>query len=153
MTAAKTGTSRHAGQGAVTAGTSAGMPLGARRLLLIGGLCVPVGLVAGPYVLGAQLLAVAGVIMVAVALSYRRDGRWFSRWSWLVTATGVFWLAATAAYWGSIIVAADASTPSPAFAPALFNAGLACFGIMALAALAAMMLRMIDARHQRRKPA
>lgn len=76
------------------------VPLGARRLFLIGGLCVPIGLVAGPYLLGAQLLAVAGVVMVAVALSYRSGVRWFSRLSWVVGAAGALWPAGTAAYWG-----------------------------------------------------
>lgn len=38
---------------------------------MIGGLCVSVGLASGPYLLGAQLLAVAGVAPVAVACSYR----------------------------------------------------------------------------------
>ncbi len=39
---------------------AARMPIGARRLVLIGGLCIPVGLVAGPYLFGLQLVAVAG---------------------------------------------------------------------------------------------
>lgn len=124
------------------------MPLGARRLFMIGGLCVPVGLVAGPYILGGQLLAIAGVVMVAAALSYSGDGPWFSRWSWAATAAGVLWLAATAAYWGSVIVAADAAAPAPAFAPALFTAGLVCFGAMAVATVVAMTLRTVRARGQ-----
>lgn len=70
-------------------GPTGGMPLGARRLVMIGGLCVPLGLVAGPYILGGQLLSVAGIIMVAAALSYSTDGPWFSRWSWIATAAGV----------------------------------------------------------------
>jgi hypothetical protein len=149
MTAAETATSRDDRPPAVAANTSARMPLGARRLLMIGGLCVPVGLVAGPLVLGAQLLAVAGVVMAAAALSYRVDGRWFSRWSWLVTAAGALWLAATAAYWGSIIVAADSSAPAPGLAPALFIAGTACFAVMAATALTAMTLRVVRSRRQR----
>lgn len=80
------------------------VPLGARRLFLIGGLCVPIGLVAGPYLLGAQLLAVAGVVMVAVALSYRSGVRWFSRLSWVVGAAGALWPAGTAAYWGPLLL-------------------------------------------------
>ncbi|MDD1478684.1 hypothetical protein [Arthrobacter sp. H16F315] len=124
------------------------MPLGARRLFMIGGLCVPVGLVAGPYILGGQLLAIAGVVMVAAALSYSGNGPWFSRWSWIATAAGVLWLAATAAYWGSVIAAADAATQAPAFAPALFTAGLVCFGAMAVATVVAMSLRAVRARGQ-----
>ena len=85
------------------------MPLGARRLLMIGGLCVPGGLVAGSYLIGAQLLAVAGVVMVAVALSYRAGGPWFSRLSWAVTGAGLLWLAATAAFLGVIVIAADSN--------------------------------------------
>ena len=122
------------------------MPLGARRLFMIGGLCVPVGLVAGPYLLGAQLLAVAGVIMFAVSLSYRLGGRWFSRLSWVASAAGAFWLAGTAAYWGVIIAAADSSVPPPGFASVLFAAGVVSFVVMAGAAVTAMVLRMSRSR-------
>lgn len=122
------------------------MPLGARRLFLIGGLCVPVGLVAGPYLLGAQLLAVAGVVMAAVALSYRIGVRWFSRLSWVVSAAGALWLAGTAAYWGAVIVAADSSVPPPGFAPVLFAAGVVSVAVMAGAAVTAMALRMVRSR-------
>lgn len=119
------------------------MPLGARRLFMVGGLCVPVGLVGGPYVLGAQLLAVAGVIMVAVSLTYRVKLRWFSRLSWVASAAGALWLAATAAYWGAIVAAADSSVPPPGFTPGLFAAGVVSFAVMAGAAVAAMVLRMV----------
>lgn len=122
------------------------MPLGARRLFMIGGLCVPVGLVAGPYLLGAQLLAVAGVIMVAVALSYRSGVPWFSRLSWVATAAGALWMAGTAAYWGAIIAAADSSVSTPGFAPVLFAAGVVSFVVMAGAAVTAMALRMVRSR-------
>ena len=56
---------------------------------MVGGLCIPVGLVAGPFLLPAQLLAVAGIVLLAVALSYRAGTRWFSRWSMAVAITGV----------------------------------------------------------------
>ncbi|MFF1385675.1 hypothetical protein ACFVWT_19155 [Arthrobacter sp. NPDC058288] len=135
-------------QATAVPGPPATMPLGARRLIMIGGLCVPVGLVAGPYLLGAQLLAVAGVVLVAVALSYSAQAPWFSRLSWVVSAAGALWLAATAAYWGSIVAAADSSAPAPGFAPALFNAGTGSFIVMACAAAAAVALRMVRARRR-----
>lgn len=122
------------------------MPLGPRRLFMIGGLCVPVGLVAGPYLLGAQLLAVAGVILVAVALSYRSGVPWFSRLSGVASAAGALWLACTAAYWGAIIAAADSSVPPPGFAPVLFAAGVVSCVVMAGAAVTAMALRMVRSR-------
>lgn len=122
------------------------MPLGARRLFMIGGLCVPVGLVAGPYLLGAQLLAVAGVILVAVALTYRVGVRWFSRLSWVAGTAGTFWLAGTAAYWGAVIAAADSSVPPPGFASVLFTAGVVSFVVMAGASVTAMVLRMVSSR-------
>jgi hypothetical protein len=87
--------------------------------------------------------------MIAAALSYSGEGPWFSRWSWIVTAGGVLWLVATAAYWGSLITAADAAAQAPAFAPALFTTGLVCFGIMAVATIVAMGLRGIRARSWR----
>ena len=107
---------------------------------------VPVGLVAGPYLLGAQLLAVAGVILVAVALSYRVGWRWFSRLSWAAGVAGALWLVCTAGYWGSIIAAADSSVPPPGFAPVLFTAGVVSFVVMAGAAVTAMALRMVLSR-------
>ncbi|MGY4544027.1 hypothetical protein ACVWY0_003970 [Arthrobacter sp. UYNi723] len=136
------------------AGPGAGaMPLGARQLLMIGGLCVPVGLVAGPYLLLAQLLAPAGVAMVAVALSYRAQQPWFSRWSWTVAAAGVLWVAATATYYASIMIAADASAPLPGSAQMLYNAGTVFFAVMAAATLTAIVLRMISARRASREQA
>ena len=107
----ETTTARNSSGAAAVQDKPGAMPLGARRLFMIGGLCVPVGLVAGPYLLGAQLLAVAGVILVAVALSYRVGSPWFSRLSWVAGAAGALWLAFTAAYWGVIIAAADSSAP------------------------------------------
>lgn len=122
------------------------MPLGARRLFMIGGFCVPVGLVAGPYLLGAQLLAVAGVIMVAVALSYRGEAQWFSRLSWVVIGAGALWMAGTAVYWAAIVAAADSSVQPPGFAPLLFTAGVVSFVVMAGAAVTAMASRMVRSR-------
>jgi hypothetical protein len=116
---------------------------------MIGGLCVPVGLVAGPYILGGQLLAVAGVVMVAAALSYSGENPWFGRWPRIVATAGALWLAATAAYWGSVIAAVDAAAPSPAFAPVLFTVGLVCVGAMAVATVVGMGLRSVRARSRR----
>ena len=124
------------------------MPLGARRLLLIGGLCIPVGLVSGPYLLGAQLLAVAGVVMVAVSCSYGPSAAWFWRWSWATAAAGALWIAFTLAYWASAIMAAESSRPAPGFAPVLFNVGLGCFVVMAGAAAAASIRRILSSRAQ-----
>lgn len=125
--------------------TPAGMPLGARRLVMIGGLCVPVGLVGGSYLFGAQLLALAGVVMVAVALSYRADGPWFWRLSWVTAAAGALWMAFTGAYWVAVIAAADSSAALPGYAPVLFTAGAACVAVMAVAAVAAVAVRMLRA--------
>ena len=125
--------------------TRAGMPLGARRLFMIGGLCVPVGLVGGSYLFGAQLLAVAGVVMIAVALSYRVSGSWFWPLSWATAAAGGLWFVFVAAYYLAIITAADASAPLPGYAPVLFTAGVACVAVMAAAAVAAVAVRMIRA--------
>lgn len=145
-------TRRDAPRAAAVPDKTGAMPLGARRLLMVGGLCVPIGLVAGPYVLGAQLLAVAGVVMVAVALSHRVQALWFSRLSWVAAAAGALWMAATAAYWGSVIAAADSSAPPPGFAPVLFNAGAGFFAVMAGAAVAAMTLRMVRANSRSGQP-
>lgn len=145
MTAENT-EAREISRAAVVQDKPGAMPLGARRLFMIGGLCVPVGLVAGPYLLGAQLLAVAGVIMVAVALSYRGEAPWFSRLSWVVIGAGALWMAGTAAYWGAIVSAADSSPEPPGFAPLLFAVGAVFFVVMAGAAISAMVLRMVRSR-------
>ncbi|WP_251043113.1 hypothetical protein [Arthrobacter sp. ISL-69] len=115
---------------------TAGMPLGARRLALIGGLCIPVGLVAGPYLLGLQLVAVAGAVAVAIALSYRLGERWFSPWSWLTAAAGALWIAATLGYWATIVAAAEASAALAAWSTVLFNVGVGAMVLMAAGALA-----------------
>ncbi|GKV71868.1 hypothetical protein NCCP2145_12490 [Pseudarthrobacter sp. NCCP-2145] len=127
-------------------GGTAGMPLGAKRLVLLGGLGVPVGLIAGPYLLGLQLLAVAGVVAIAVALSYRHGTAWFSRWSWLTACAGVAWTGATIAYWLTIVAAADASAPAPPVSSVLFYVGFAAFGLMAGAVAAAAVSRYRDRR-------
>lgn len=122
------------------------MPLGARRLVMIGGVCLPAGLVAGPFLLPAQLLAVAGIVMLAVAMSFRAGQHWFSRWSLAVTLAGVLWLAATAAYYATIMIAADAAAPLPGFAQALFNAGAVFFAVMTVTAVTATVLRILARR-------
>lgn len=122
------------------------MPLAARRLVLIGGLAIPVGLVAGPYLFGIQLLAVAGVVVIAVALSYRRRTAWFSRWSWLTACAGLAWTGMTTAYWLTIVAAADASAPAPPASSALFSLGVAACVLMAAAVLAAAVVRYTDRR-------
>ena len=121
--------------------SDARMPLGARRLVLIGGLCVPVGLVAGPYLLGLQLLAVGGVIAVAVALSYGPGRPWFWKWSWLTAASGALWMAATTAYWATIVAAADASAPLSGWSPVLYNIGAGSLVIMAAATVGGALAR------------
>lgn len=117
------------------------MPLGARRLVLIGGLCIPVGLVAGPYLFGLQLLAVAGAVAVAIALSYRHGERWFSLWSWLTAGAGAVWIASTIGYWATIVTAAEASAALSVWSPALFNVGVGAVVLMAVGALAGTVAR------------
>ncbi|WJH26683.1 hypothetical protein [Pseudarthrobacter defluvii] len=130
---------------------ASGMPLGCRRLLMVGGICVPIGLVAGPFLLPAQLLAVAGIVLLAVALSHGPGERWFWRWSLAVAAAGGLWLAATAAYYITIMVAAEASAPLPVFAQGLFTAGAVSVAVMAVAALTAALLRMLANRRKARE--
>lgn len=123
-----------------------GMPLGARRLVLLGGLSIPVGLLAGPYLFGIQLMAVAGVVAIAVALSYRHGEAWFSTWSWLTACAGVAWTGFTIAYWLTIITAANASEPAPPASSVLFSLGVAACVLMAAAVLAAAVIRYTDRR-------
>lgn len=132
-----------------TPGQPRDMPLAARRLLMIGGLALPVGLLAGPFLLPAQLLAVAGIVVLAVAFSYRAGEHWFSRWPLAVAIAGGLWLAATAAYYASIMVAADASAPLPGFAQIFYNAGVACFAVMAIATATGVACRTLAKRRLR----
>ncbi|APX00462.1 hypothetical protein BWQ92_00800 [Arthrobacter sp. QXT-31] len=125
------------------------MPLGARRLVLIGGLVIPVGLIGGAYLLGLQLLAAAGVVLIAVAFSYRTPGPWFSKLSWAASVAGTLWIVFSVGYWWSLITAADASAPLPWFNPVLFNAGVASFIATACASIGGVVLRTVRGRrHQ-----
>ncbi|MFW0772797.1 hypothetical protein ACLRGI_06480 [Paenarthrobacter nitroguajacolicus] len=125
---------------------AAKMPVGARRLVLIGGLCIPVGLVAGPYLFGLQLVAVAGAVAVAVALSYRREPVWFSRWSWLAAAAGGLWVIATVGYWLSIMAAVDGTSAPSGLPNLLFYLGLVALGVMVLATIAGWISRFLADR-------
>lgn len=127
------------------------MPLGARRLALIGGICIPVGLVAGPYLFGIQLLAVAGAVAVAIALSYRLGEQWFSPWSWLTAAAGAVWIASTIGYWATIVTAAEASAALSAWSAVLFNVGVGAVVLMAVGALAGGVAR-YRSGHRTRTP-
>lgn len=118
-----------------------GMPLGARRLLLVGGLSIPTGLLAGPYLFGIQLLSIAGVVAVSVAFSYHIGRPWFRLWPRLTAAAGAVWIAATIGYWVTIVTAADSSAPAPEASPALFNIGVVAFVAMALIVLAGTVAR------------
>lgn len=120
---------------------------------MIGGLCIPAGLLGGSYLLGLQILALAGVTLVAIALSYRSDRTWFSLLSWVTAVAGALWMAFTAAYWMAIIAAAEASAPPPAYAAVLFNAGTASVAFMAAAAGTAAVLRMIRTARQSERAA
>ncbi|WP_193342725.1 hypothetical protein [Pseudarthrobacter sp. AB1] len=123
-----------------------GMPLPARRVVLIGAACVLVGILAGRFVFGGLVLAAAGTGTLAVALSYRAGPRWFSPLSWLVSIAGAIWTAATAGYWWVITAAADASAAVPAIAPALFYIGVGGLVTMAAGLLAAIIVRMVRTR-------
>lgn len=118
-----------------------GMPLGARRLVLIGGLCIPIGLVAGPFLFGLQIIAVAGIVAVSVALSHGNGKAWFTRWPRLTTAAGGVWIAATIGYWLTIKTAADASAPASEASSVLFYIGVAAFVLMAAGVLAGTVAR------------
>lgn len=123
---------------------STGMPLAARRLLLIGGLSVPVGLVAGPYLFGLQLLAVAGMVAIAIAMSYSRGQPWLSMWSYVVAAAGAVWVGATTAYWLSIMAAANATASAGGFTTGLLVAA----GVALLFTAAAALVWYRRGRHQ-----
>jgi len=132
-----------------SAAGAAGMPLGARRLVLIGGLCIPAGLVAGPYLFGLQLLAVAGAVAVAIALSYRQGEQWFSPWSWLTAAAGTVWIAATIGYWATIAAAAEAAAALSAWSAVLFYVGVGAVVLMAVGALGGVVARYRSRRRTR----
>ncbi|MGY4542642.1 Na+/phosphate symporter [Arthrobacter sp. UYNi723] len=131
---------------------STGMPLAARRIVLIGAACVLVGILAGRFVFGGLVLASAGTGTLAVALSYSAGLRWFSPLSWLVSIAGAIWTAATAGYWWVITAAADASAAAPAIAPALFYIGVGAVVTMAAGLLAATILRIVRSRGGRPAP-
>lgn len=118
------------------------MPLGAKRLVLIGSLCTLAGILVGRYNFGGLVLAAAGVSLVSLALSYRAGKTWFSRTSWLVTAAGALWTAATAGYWWLIAAAAEASSGPAENASLLYYLGMGALVVMLGGVLVAAMLRM-----------
>lgn len=107
---------------------------------------MPVGLVAGSYLFGLQLVAVAGVVAVAIALSYRRGQAWFSPWSWLTAGAGAVWEAATISYWLSIMAAADGSASPSGLSSVLFYLGVAALVLMAAGTIAGCVSRFLSGR-------
>lgn len=122
-------------------GRSGQMPLGARRLLLIGGLAILGGLLTAPYLFGLQLLAVGGAVTVAVGLAYKPGTAWFAGWARLTAAAGGLWAASTIAYWATVVGAAETSAQLSDWSPALRTTGAAFFVIMAAAVAAATLAR------------
>lgn len=129
-----------------TPGGGARMPLGPRRLVLVGSLCVLAGVLAGRYFAGGLVLAAAGAAVLATALSYRVESPWFSPLSWLVSVAGAAWTTVTAGYWWSISAAADSSSGPPESAAVLFYIGFAALIIMSSGSLAGITIRMIRRR-------
>ncbi|MEO5780886.1 hypothetical protein [Arthrobacter sp. PAMC25284] len=117
------------------------MPLGARRLVLIGGLGALAGVLAGRYYFAGLILAAAGITLLALALSYRTGTPWFSRLSWLVLAAGALWTASTAGYWWLIDAAANGAARPPGNTSLLFYLGIGSLVIMLATVLAAVILR------------
>ncbi|AOT05645.1 hypothetical protein ASPU41_16460 [Arthrobacter sp. U41] len=122
------------------------MPLGPRRLVLVGSLCVLAGVLAGRYFVGGLVLATAGAAVLATALSYRVEKPWFSGLSWLVSVTGAVWTTVTAGYWWSIGAAADSSSGPPESAAVLYYLGLTALIIMSSGSLAGIIIRTIGRR-------
>lgn len=122
------------------------MPLGARRLVLIGSLGVLAGVLAGRYYFGGLVLAAAGITLVSMALSYQAGKSWFSRLSWLVAAAGALWTASTAGYWWLIDAAAGAASGPSENASLLFYLGIGALVVMLGAVLSAAILRVTRGR-------
>lgn len=117
-----------------------GMPLGAKRLVLLGCLGVLGGVLVGRFLFAGLVLAAAGITAVSIALSYRTAKPWFSPLSWVVGVAGVLWTAVTAAY-GWSISAGNAPSAGSAYSSVLLNAGTLALGLMGAGVLAAVVLR------------
>lgn len=124
------------------------MPLGARRLVLIGSLAVLAGVLAGRFYFGGLVLASAGTTLLALALSYQPGKSWFSRLSWIVVSAGALWTMATAGYWWLIDAAAVASSGPPENASLLFYFGTGALVVMLAAVLAAAIRRAAGGRRR-----
>ena len=122
------------------------MPLGARRLILVGSLGVLAGVLAGRYYFGGLVLASAGITLLALALSYQAGKSWFSRLSWLVVAAGALWTTATAGYWWLIDAASKASSGPSENASLVFYLGIGALVVMLAAVLTAVILRVTRGR-------
>lgn len=122
------------------------MPVGARRLFIIGCLGVLGGILAGRFYFSGLVLAVAGASAMGLALAYRDRKPWFSPMSWLVCGAGVLWTAITAGYGWSISTAADAASARAEFASVLFYSGVAMLVVMGGGVAAAVVARMVRRR-------
>lgn len=129
---------------------AAAMPLGAKRLFILGCLAVLCGVVAGRFVFVGLLLAVAGLAGVAVALSYGTGETWFGRMPRAVAAAGALWIAVTAGYGGTVSPAASRSGATQGLAGPLLLAGWVAFALVCGLVLAAIAGRLLGSRNSRR---
>ncbi|MDQ6751842.1 MAG: hypothetical protein M3017_00135 [Actinomycetota bacterium] len=124
------------------------MPLGLRRLVLIGVLSVLAGLLVGPFVFGVQLIALAGAVLIAVSMSYDLKRSGMALLMWVAAVAGIIWIGATVAYWWVVVSTVETSSPqrAPAWVSTLFIVGVCGFGIMLATAVAASARRSIQKR-------
>lgn len=124
------------------------MPLGLGRLVLIGVLSVLAGLLVGPFVFGVQVIALAGVVLIAVSMSYDLKRSGMAPLMWVAATAGIIWSGATVAYWWVVVSTVETSSPqpAPAWVSTVFIVGVCGFGIMLATAVAASVRRAIQKR-------
>lgn len=128
------------------------MPVAARRLVLLGCAGVLLGVLVGRFLFGGLVLAAAGIVAIAVALSYRADRPWFWSLSWFVCLTGICWTAITAAYGWLISNANPAASSSTVSTSFLFYTGAVALVLMTGGVLTAAVLRAAARRRGKARP-
>ena len=128
------------------------MPAAARRLVLLGCAGVLLGVLVGRFLFGGLILAAAGIVAIAVALSYRADRPWFWSLSWFICLTGICWTAITAAYGWLISNANPAASSSTVSTSYLFHTGTVALVLMTGGVLTAAVLRAAARRRGKARP-
>ncbi|NMR31185.1 ATP/GTP-binding protein [Crystallibacter degradans] len=117
------------------------MPLLFRRLILVGTLCALAGVLAGQFMMGPQMLSVAGIAVLFTGLTYNGTGG--RKLLWICAGAGSAWTVATLISGWLLLDALDSAIVSgrsldvPGAGLFVLVAGAAAFTLMVVTAIVA----------------